>query len=205
MSVEIFDCAQGTPEWFACRMGIATASEFDTVMAKGKGGAPSVTRRTYMLKLIGERMTGKPMYRYTNDHMERGHEMEDEARQLYAMVADVEPVKVGFIRREAPGFECGASPDSLIGDSGLLEIKTKLPHLQLEVLLAGRVPSEHMAQIQGQLWVSGREWLDFVSYWPGLPLFRKRVHRDQVYIERIASAVRDFNAELEATMAKVAA
>lgn len=202
MSLEIFTCDQGTEQWLACRLGIATASQFATVMAKGKAGGESVTRRKYMLSLIGERLTGKPMYKFTNDHTERGHEMEAEARDLYAMVADVEPVKVGFLKRH--DLECGASPDSLVGETGLLEIKTKLAHLQIEVLLSESVPSEHVAQIQGQLWVSGREWCEFISYWPGLPLFRKRVHRDEAQIERIATAVAEFNAELAATMAKVA-
>ncbi len=202
MNLEIFNCAQGTEEWHACRLGIATASEFATIMAKGRGGGESVTRRKYMLSLIGERLTGKPMYRFANDHTDRGHEMEAEARALYAMVADVEPQQVGFLRRH--DLDCGASPDSLIGDTGLLEIKTKLAHLQLEVLLADAVPSEHVAQLQGQLLVSGREWVDFISYWPGLPLFRKRVHRDESQIERIAAAIAEFNAELVSTMRKVA-
>lgn len=192
MELQIYTCDQGTPEWLECRRGIPTASEFDTVLAKGKAGGESKTRRTYMLKLAGERLTGEPMYSYSNDHMERGKEMEAEARNLYAMVADVEPVQVGFMRRG----DAGASPDSLVGDSGLLEIKTKLAHLQLEVLLANELPSEHKAQVQGQLWISGREWVDFVSYWPGLPLFVKRIYRDEPYIARLKVEVDAFNTEM---------
>ena len=199
MDVEIFDCEQGSPEWYACRLGIPTASEFDTILAKGKGGGESKTRRTYMLKLAGERITGKPKYEYSDDHMERGKEMEQEARDLYAMVADADPIKVGFMRRG----DAGCSPDSLIGDSGLLEIKTKLAHLQLECLLADNLPSEHRAQCQGQLWISGRQWLDFVSYWPGLPLFIKRVDRDEEYIRTLAAAVRAFNEEMHQLIARV--
>jgi hypothetical protein len=199
MELQIFDCEQGTPEWYAARAGIPTASEFDTVMAKGKGGAESKTRRTYMLKLIGERLTGEPMYSYSNDHMERGKEMEAEARDLYEMVSDVEAVKVGFIRRG----DSGASPDSLVGDNGMLEIKTKLPHLQIECLLAGELPSEHKAQCQGQLWIAQREWVDFVSYWPGLPLFVKRVHRDEAYIKILDTAVSTFNAEMAQLVEKL--
>lgn len=192
MELQIFDCEQGTPEWLAARAGIPTASEFDTVMAKGRGGGESKTRRTYMLKLIGERLTGEPAYSYTNEHMERGKVMESEARDLYAMIADVEPVKVGFIRRG----DAGASPDSLIGNDGMLEIKTKLAHLQLDVLLNDELPSEHRAQCQGQLWIAEREWVDFVSYWPGLPLFRKRVFRDEAYIARLKVEVDTFNSEM---------
>lgn len=192
MDLQIFNCEQGTPEWYAARAGIPTASEFDTVMAKGKGGGESKTRRTYMLKLVGERITGDPMYSYSNDHMERGKEMEAQARDLYAMVAEVEPVQIGFMRRG----DAGASPDSLVGDNGLVEIKTKLAHLQLDVLLTNELPSEHKAQCQGQLWIAAREWLDFVSYWPGLPLFVKRVYRDEPYIARLKVEVDSFNAEM---------
>lgn len=190
---QIFDCEQGTPEWFAARCGIPTASKFATVMAQGRAkGSPSETRRKYMLELIGERLTGETQEGYTNAHMARGHAMEPDARNLYAMVKDVEPVCVGFMRRG----DAGASPDSLVGSDGLLEIKTKLPHLQLEVLLANELPSEHRAQAQGQLWIAEREWLDFVSYWPGLPVFITRVQRDEAYIATIAAAVDAFNAEM---------
>ena len=199
MDVQIFDCEQGTDEWKAARLGIPTASEFATVMAKGKAGGDSKTRRTYMLKLIGERLTGEPMWSYNNEHMERGKMMEDEARDLYAMLKDCEPQRVGFIRRG----EAGASPDSLVGSGGLLEIKTKLPHLHIDAILAGQLPAEHKAQCQGQLWISGREWLDFVSYWPGLAPFVVRVERDEPYISSIRSAIDDFLGELAETMSKV--
>lgn len=199
MELQIFNCEQGSAEWLSCRLGIPTASEFSTVMAKGRGGGDSVTRRKYMLTLIGQRKTGVVEEGFTNKHTERGHEFEPDARNLYAMVADVEPVQVGFLRRG----EVGASPDSLIGTDGLLEVKTKLPHLQLELLLADEVPAEHKAQIQGQLWVSGRQWLDFVSYWPGLELFVKRVYRDEQYIAQIKVAVDDFLAEMHSLIAKL--
>jgi hypothetical protein len=199
MDLQIINCEQGSPEWFAARAGIPTASEFATVMAKGKGGADSKTRRTYMLKLIGERLTGQPMESFSNVHMERGKAMEDEARDLYAMVSGNDPQPVGFMRRG----EAGASPDSLIDTDGLLEVKTKLPHLQIEVLLAKRLPPEHVAQVQGQLWISGRSWLDFVSYWPGLPLFTVRVQRDETYIATIKTEVDDFLGELAGVIAQL--
>lgn len=195
--MQVFDCDQGTPEWFECRRGIPTASMFSTVMANGRGGAESKTRRTYMLKLIGERLTGEPSDNFKNEHMDRGHEMEPEARAAYEFMHDVTCEQVGFIRNG----NAGASPDSLIGSDGLLEIKTKLPHLQLEVILADKVPSEHIAQIQGQLWIAEREWLDFVSYWPKLPLFVKRVYRDEKYINgTLWPAVDKFNNDLEKMM-----
>lgn len=198
--LQIFDCVQGEPEWFAVRCGIPTASKFSTVMAQGRAkGTPSETRRKYMLELIGERLTGVPQEGYTNAHMARGHAMEPEARNLYAMLKDAEPQQIGFMRRG----DAGASPDSLVGESGLLEIKTKLPHLQLEVLLANELPSEHRAQVQGQLWIAEREWLDFVSYWPALPIFVTRVYRDEPYIETLANAVAAFNDEMAELTQKI--
>ncbi len=190
--IRFVDCEQGTPEWFQVRAGMPTASQFSTVMAKGKGGAESKTRRTYMLKLVGEILTGEPMDSFTNHHMERGKEMEAEARRLYAFMKDVDPQQVGFVINGPKG----CSPDSLIDANGMAEIKTKLPHLQIDVLLSDDVPSEHRAQCQGNLWVAEREWIDFVSYWPGLPLFVTRAHRDDEYIKALATAVDEFNDEL---------
>lgn len=190
--IEVINCEQGTPEWFACRLGIPTASEFDSILANGRGGQPSKTRRTYMLKLIGERLTGEPAYNYQNEHMERGKEMEAEARDWYTFAFNVEPQRVGFIRNG----NVGCSPDSLIGDDGMLEIKTKLAHLQADVLLGKELPPEHKAQVQGQLWVAERQWVDFVSYWPKMPPFKVRVYRDEEYIAHLSKMVTIFECEL---------
>lgn len=191
--MNIIECEQGSPEWFQARLGIPTASEFDKVLAKGRGGGESKGRRTYMLKLIGERLTGEPAESYTNGHMERGKIMEEEARNAYVFMQDIEPQRVGFIRNG----DKGCSPDSLIANDGLLEIKTKLPHLQLEVLLNECMPPDHVAQVQGQMWVTEREWCDFVSYWPKLPLFVKRIYRDDEYIRLLENAVTDFLEEMD--------
>jgi len=192
--IEVFDCPQGTPEWYACRLGIPTASEFATVMAKGRGGGESKTRWTYLMKLLGERLTGEPMWTFQNEHMERGKIMEGEARDWYVFQTDFELRQVGFIRNG----DKGCSPDSLIGNDGMLEIKTKLAHLQCEVLLDEQLPPEHKAQTQGQLWVGEREWVDFVSYWPKLKPFKVRAYRDEPYIKTLAAAVDQFNEELAA-------
>lgn len=193
MELQIFNCDQNSAEWIAARAGVVTASEFSTVMAKGKGGGESVTRRKYMLTLTGERIAGaSPFERYTNAGMDRGHEYEEPARDLYSLVKGNDVTRVGFMRRSDVGY----SPDGLIGSDGLLEIKTKLYHLHLECLLRDEVPSDHKAQCQGGLWVSGRDWLDFVSYSPGLPLFIKRVHRDEAYIARIKVEVDEFLSEM---------
>jgi hypothetical protein len=198
--LQIFDCEQGSPEWYACRLGIPTASEFETVCAqRGPRGGEPKGRRTYMLKLIGERMTGQPKYDYQNDHMVRGKEMEDEARRWYQMVTEITTQKVGFMRRG----DAGASPDSLVGNDGMLEIKTKLPHLQLEYLLDDDAWTEHKPQTQGQLWIGEREWCDLVPYWPGLPTRALRIYRDEPYIKQMSIYVDVFNNELLELMARI--
>lgn len=197
--MQIIDCEQGTPEWFAARLGIPTASEFHTVLAKGRDGGASLTRKTYLLKLAGEIVTGEPMENYSNAHMERGKIMEDEARDCYSFTKDCEPQRIGFIRNG----DKGCSPDSLIGDKGMLEVKTKLPHLLLDVLLKDEFPPEHKAQCQGALWVAEREWIDIAIYWPKLPLFIKRAYRDDGYIANLAGAVSTFNDELAATVDRI--
>jgi hypothetical protein len=195
MTVQIFNCEQGSPEWATARLGIPTASEFATVMAKGEGK----TRRTYMHKLAGEILTGEPMENYTNANMERGKIMEDEARSAYEVLANVDCERVGFIRNG----DKGCSPDSLLGATRGLEIKTALPHIQIERLVRNDLPPEHKAQVQGSLWVSERDEWDFVSYWPKLPMLQIRVQRDEEYIKQIAEAVDAFNAELHALVEKI--
>lgn len=190
--MQILTCEQGSEEWFRARMGMPTASEFATVMAKGKDGGASVTRKTYLMKLAGEIVTGVPMEGYSNDHMERGKLLEDEARDHYCFKTDLEPERVGFIINGRKG----CSPDSLIGNDGMVEIKTKLPHLLIEALLRDDFPPEHRAQCQGGLWVAEREWIDIAIYWPGMPLFVKRAPRDEAYIVKMAGEIDRFNAEL---------
>lgn len=196
--IEVFDFEQNSEEWRRARMGIPTASEFKVILAKG-GSKDAKTRRTYLFKLAGERITGEPKHEYSNNHMERGKEMEEEARNLYALISGVVPKPVGFIR----SGDKGCSPDSLIDANGMLEIKTKLAHLQIECLLDDALPPEHRAQCQGQLWVAEREYCDFVSYWPGLPLFAKRIYRDEEYIKALEVAVRAFNLELDEIVAAI--
>jgi len=194
--MQIIDCEQGTPEWFAARAGIPTASEFHTVMAVGPKGGKSATRVAYLNKLAGEILTGEAMTNYVSPDMERGKLMEDEARDLYAFMNDIEPGRVGFIRNG----DAGCSPDSLIGADGGLEIKSAAAHVQIERILKAELPSEHKAQVYGTLWLTGRKWWDFMSYCPKLPPFVIRVQRDEEYIKSIAIAVDLFNVELHQTV-----
>ncbi|CAA2409819.1 exonuclease [Xanthomonas phage JUN5] len=201
--LQIFeDLEQGTPEWHAARCGVVTASVFHTVLAKGRGGAPSETRKKLLYQLAAETITGEYVPTWDgNKHTERGHVMEPQVRDLYMATSALDCRQVGFMRRG----RIGCSPDTLVGDEGLLEIKTKLPHLQIEAVLAGKLPSDHVAQVQGQLLVSGRQWCDFRSYWPGLPELRVRVYRDLPYLSTLNQELQLFIRELDALVAQIKA
>ena len=199
--MEIFDdIEQGTPEWLEIRKGLPTASMFKEVMAKKgpRGGIPK-GRQTYMYKLAGEIISGEPMDNYVNANMDRGSERESEGRDLYAFLRDVEPVQVGFIRNG----NCGASPDALVADDGIVEIKDALAHIQIERLLKGVLPPEHKAQCQGQLMVSQRQWVDFMSHSRGLPPLIIRIERDEEYIAGLKIDVEEFVGELDALVTKI--
>lgn len=194
--MQILTLEQGTPEWHAARLGIVTMSELKTLLVKGKGpGGFGAGALSYMHQLIGERVTGEAADTFSgNAHTQRGHELEPVARELYREAIGLSRLEqVGIILNHGVGY----SPDCLVGNDGLVEIKTKLPKYQIELLLAGEIPAEHVAQCQGGLWVSEREWIDFVSYWPGMPLFVKRAYRDEVMIRTIAERVEAFYAEME--------
>lgn len=193
---EYIDCAQNSDQWLEVRAGIVTCSDYAILFAKGKGGADSKTRAKLVNTKAGEIFTGKPAESYSNAHMERGHLMEQEAADSYAFMENVEPETVGFIRNG----RTGGSPDRLIGTNGILEIKTKLPHILIDVIKADEFPAEHKAQCQGLLMVSEREWIDICCYWPGMPFFAKRAYRDEAYIKTLAEAVEAFNAEVDATV-----
>jgi len=186
---------QNSEEWFQDRLGIPTASSFKHVLAKGEGK----TRRTYMLKLISEMITGQRSPGFSNVHTERGHEYEDEAATAYELIKGCDTKKTGFIKNDF----CGCSPDRLVDDNGLVEIKTRLSHIYLEVLLAGKVPSPDKAQVQGQIMVTEREWCDYVCYCPGHLPFIKRAYRDDKYISDLEIAIKLFIEEMMGVKEKV--
>lgn len=195
-AIEIFDCEQGSDEWLRVRLGMPTASEFSTVLSVGRGGGESKSRRTYLHKLAGERITGEPAESFTNKYMERGKILEPEARDYYAFVTDNHVQCVGFIKNTSRG----CSPDALVGTNGMLEVKTQAPHLLIGTLEDDAVPPEHYAQLQGNLWVAEREWIDLLIYFPKMKSSLRRVHRDEVYITTLAKAVDKFNEELDAVV-----
>lgn len=192
--IEIFNDPQNSPEWFMRRCGLGTCSDYPTLLMKGKGTAESKTRASLVKVKAAERFLGKPTDSYSNAHMERGHTMEQEVADLYAFMEGVEPEVVGFVRNGMTG----GSPDRFIGNNGILEIKTKLPHILIDVIQDDKFPEEHKAQCQGLLMVTEREWIDIVCYWPGMPFFKKRAFRDEAYIATLKSAVDKFNDDVAA-------
>lgn len=192
---------QGSADWLALRLRIVTCSELDCLLVSGKGPAGfGAGAMSYMDQLIGEAITGEAAeLPFTTKATERGKEYELLARNLYQIREEVEVEEVAIILNHGMGY----SPDGLIGENGLIEIKSKLPKFQVGVILAGEVPKEHVAQCQGGLYVSEREWIDFVSYWKGMPLFVKRMYRDEAYIAKLAERVATFNELLEERMARV--
>ena len=200
MSIHIVECEQNSEEWYLARCGLPTASGFADILAQGRGGAPSKTRQTYLYKLAGERITGKPAENYRNAYMDRGHEVEDQARAWYEMVTEQEVQRVGFVKCDERNVGC--SPDGFVGAEGGIEIKSIAPHLLIPVLESGKFPSEHTAQIQGFLWITARKWVDAIAFFPGMPPFKQRIERDEKFIAELAVAVKEFNAELEALVRK---
>lgn len=199
---------QGTPEWFLERAGHATASEFSAVMAKPRsGGGEAATRRKYRVKLITERLTGIPIEGYRNAAMDWGNEQEPAARSAYEARIGSIVEEVGFTRHPLVPW-CGASSDGLVGDKGMVQIKCPYESsVHLETLLSEEFPSEHLAQIQGELWVYGREWCDFVSYDPRMPanlqLYVYRIQRSEIYIAKMVAEIARFLAEVEELTAKL--
>lgn len=201
MTLQILNCLQGSSEWYRARLGLPTMSEAATILAKGRDGGTSLTRKKYLHRLAAEIVTEMPVETYSNGHMDRGKAQEDEARRMYAFMRDADPERVGFIRNG----QKGCSPDALLRLDGLLEIKTRTPDLQIELLLQDRLPPEHRAQVQGNIWVAEREWCDLAVYSPGLPLFVCREYRDDGYIANLAGAVNRFNEELAEIVEKIRA
>src|SRR5882724_9785975 len=187
----IVDVEQGSPEWFAARKGMPTASVFSTVMASGKDGGTSITRTKLLHKLAGEIITDEPAPEgYKNAAMEKGNALEAEARDSYARRRKVEVRQVGFVRNFSGLKACGASPDGFVGFDGGLEIKivttseTLIPLLQKPT---ATMPPEHKAQIQGAMWVCERSWWDLTIYQHRLmPAVDVRVDRDEAYIKELS-------------------
>lgn len=196
---------QRTDEWFSARLGCVTASRTADVMAKTKSGY-SASRANYMAQLITERLTGQASEGFTNAAMQWGTETEPQARMAYELMTGETVTEVGFIAH--PNIQhFGASPDGLVGDRGLIEIKCPNTSTHIDTLLSDKVPGKYITQMHVQMICTGRDWCDFVSFDPRLPgdmsFWMRRVERDQELCESIEAEVQTFLAELADKIAKL--
>lgn len=191
---------QRSDDWHAARCGKATASRFEDLVATLKSGGPAQASKDYMTELVVERLTGVPYPDYVNAAMRWGNEYEDAARAAYERRTGVQVEETGFIAHDT--LLAGCSPDGLVDWDGLIEIKCPFNSaVHIETLLLG-MPKEHMPQIQGQMWITGRQWCDFVSYDPRMPeplqLYVQRIPRDPAFIADLERKVTSFLAEVGA-------
>lgn len=198
-------CEQGSDAWLELRVGKVTASKFKDVMTNGRGDKPSATAKAYMIKLVSEILRGEPMSFFENDAMRWGTETEPQARAMYELKNNVDVKEVAFV--ELNEF-VGVSPDGLVGGDGLLEIKCPNTETQIKRFLDKTgLPREYEAQVQGQLWVTGREWCDFVSFDPRIDVeasyIQTRVYRDEEYIAELEKKVSIFVEEMKSMINKL--
>ena len=198
--------AQQSPEWFAMRVGKVTASCIADVMSAGRGSAPSATRANYMARIIAERLSGKWTETFTSAAMQWGIETEATARAAYSAASGNAVQDATFCQHPTIKW-AGATPDGIIGDDGLLEIKCPNTATHMQALLGAAIDSGYMKQMQFQMACTGRAWVDFVSFDPRLPenlqLLVRRVERNDAMIAEIEAAVTTFLAEAEALIEKL--
>lgn len=201
------DIVQGSPEWFAIRLGKVTASRVADIVAKTKTGY-STSRANYAAQLVAERLTGKAQESYTNAAMQHGTDTEPEARSAYEFYSGDKVTEIGFVLHPTIGMT-GASPDGLVGDNGMVEIKCPNTATHIETLRGGAVPGKYVTQIQWQLACTGRKYCAFVSYDNRMPesmrLFTKHIDRDDKRITELETEVIVFLSEVDAAVAELQA
>lgn len=195
---------QRTHAWLMARVGHATGSRFKDVMARlkpkkeGERGAAAQARIDYMAELAVERITGEPTQHFVNSYMQWGIDQEPLARNRYIEQTGAEVDEVGFIRHAE--LAAGVSPDGIVMLEGLIEIKCPTSANHIATVRSG-MPSQHIAQVQGAMWITGASWCDFISFDPrfprGLDLYVQRIERDQKFIDSLEAEVRLFLAELD--------
>jgi len=193
-----YDVVQGTPEWDALRLGCVTGSPIRKIL----GSKTKSERKTYFDDLLAERVTGQSTpQKFYSDAMRRGSEFEECARALHGLKTGNVITEVGFISHNELAHAVGVSPDGLVNENGTIEIKTVKNSIQIATIRSGSIPSSHMPQIQCGLWVSGREYCDFISYAPDAgtnwEYWTTRVERDEELIWEISSRVYEFVKELD--------
>lgn len=189
---------QRSEQWFEIRRGKLTASRIADATAKTKTGW-GASRKNLMAELVAERLTGASANGYTNAAMQWGIDVEPDARAAYEFMRDADVVEVGFI--DHPNIPMsGASPDGLVGDDGMVEIKCPQTATHIDTLLGAPIADKYVKQMQWQMACAGRQWVDFVSYDPRMPeelrLHTERVGRDDKIIAELESQAREFLEEL---------
>lgn len=194
---------QGSPEWHALRIGKVTASRVADVIAKTKSGPAAASRKNYLAELVLERLTGQATESFVNAAMQWGIDTEPQARRAYEFHRNIDVAQVAFVPHQSIA-DTGASPDGLVGDDGLVEIKCPVPATHMETLQSGSVPSKYVTQMMWQMACTGRQWCDFVSFDPRFPahmqFFIERVKRDHDLIASLESEVATFLREVDATV-----
>jgi hypothetical protein len=192
MTVQVFDqIEQHSDEWYEARLGVITASQMHKVVTSTLKTADNETSRGLTLTLAAERISGTVEHIFPSYAMQRGTEDEPVARQVYAdNYAAVD--EVGFILLTVGGTRIGYSPDGLVGDDGLIELKSRNPKEHLKTILSGKPPAENLAQLYTGLLVTGRAWIDYCSYSPGLPFWKVRVYPDPDWFAAIIAAAEAF-------------
>lgn len=196
---------QGSPEWLAMRLGKLTASRMADVLATTKTG-PSASRKNYLAQLVAERLTGLPAESFTNAAIQWGTDHEPLARAEYEMLRDVMVDQVDFVDHPTIAM-CGASPDGLAGDDGLVEIKCPNTATHIDYLLSGKPPTKYMPQMALQMLCTNRDWCDFVSYDPRMPpqhrLFVVRYTPESAYLDKVVAEARAFLDEVADVVARL--
>lgn len=189
---------QRSDEWFEQRIGRATASRFKDVMTTIRSGE-SAARKNYRAEIVAERLTGRREETFTSQAMQFGIDNEATARVQYMLATENDVEECGFFTHK--DMMAGASPDGLVGEVGVLEIKCPNTATHIETLKTAKVPYQYYWQVMGQMWITGREWCDFVSFDPRMPvnaqLFYTRLYRDEEQIQKLEAEVRAFLEEVE--------
>jgi putative phage-type endonuclease len=193
MLTEFPKVEQGSEEWMTLRRGIVTASVVGKLLTPTLKVADNDTSRALTATLVAERITGWTEDTPMTSDMWRGVDSEPIARDIYSGHYQ-QAVETGFMRYDGDGWTLGYSPDGLVADDGLVEIKAPRAKTHLNTILADRVPPYYMAQLQAGLLVTGRQWIDFVSYCGGMPLYVKRVTPDPAWFDAITAACQTYEA-----------
>lgn len=197
--MRILELEQCSPAWFEARKGMPTSSEFDKIITTK--GVQSTQRKKYMYRLAGERLGGIVEEGFQSFAMLRGKEKEQEAKCFYELIA--EPIQsVGFcISNDGT---CGSSTDGLINTKGVFELKCPEMATHIGYLIGDKeIPTEYYQQTQGELFVTGREWVEFMSYYPGLPPFIVREEPDEVFQRLLKKEIELFCQELDEIVKKL--